>query len=95
MAKKGGQPGNTNATKEKRMVTDALRRVVAQNPDKLRKACKKVLDDAAKGNLAAFSIIADRLDGKPGQSMVLQGDENHPLVTRIERAIVHVKDTDG
>lgn len=95
MAQKGAQPGNKNATKEKRMITNALRRAVAQNPDKLRKACERVLDDAVNGNLAAFNTIADRLDGKPGQSMVLQGDEDKPLFNTIERVIVHAANRDG
>jgi len=69
MATSGGQPGNSNATKDKRLVTDALRRAVVQSPEKLRKACEKILNDAEKGNLAAFSVIADRLDGKPAQSI--------------------------
>ena len=69
MAKKGGQLGNTNATKEKRMITDALRRVVAQGPDKLKKACEKLLENAANGDIASFNVIADRLDGKPKQTL--------------------------
>lgn len=69
MAEKGGQPGNKNATKDKRLITDALRRTVTQNPDKLAKACLKLLDDAVDGNTTAFTIISDRLDGKPQQSI--------------------------
>jgi len=71
MAEKGGQKGNQNATKDKRMITDALKRVVAQGPDKLKKACEKILENAANGDLAAFSVIADRLEGKPSQSIGL------------------------
>lgn len=75
MAEVGGQPGNTNAKKENRLITDALRRVVTQSPEKLRKACEKVLDDAVGGNLGAFSVIADRLEGKPAQSMDIKVKE--------------------
>ena len=42
----GAPKGNTNATKEHRLITNALRRAVVQSPDKLKKACEKVLDDA-------------------------------------------------
>ena len=87
MAQKGGQPGNTNATKDKRMVTDALRRAAAQNPDKLRKACMAVLAKAEEGDLAAFGVLADRLDGKPAQTMTLAGDEENPIQT-ITRTLV-------
>ncbi len=71
----GGQPGNTNSTADKRLVTSALKRAVAQNPEKLRKACMKVLDDAVEGNLPAFNTIADRLEGRPAQSVSLGGIE--------------------
>ncbi len=88
MAEKGGQPGNTNATKDKRLITDELRRVVTQSPEKLKAACVKVLDDAVAGNLGAFSVIADRLEGKPAQALIHQGDEDKPLVTKITREII-------
>lgn len=84
--------GNTNARKENRLITDALRRVVTQSPEKLKKACEKILDDAQEGNLGAFSVIADRLDGKPAQSLTVAGDEDAPLVTRIERVIQNTTD---
>ena len=97
MAEKAGQPGNTNATKDKRLVTDALRRVAVQNPEKLRKACEKVLEDAMDGNLAAFSLLSDRLDGRPAQSVTVSGDEENPLelVTKVEIVpLVNPTDTD-
>ena len=91
----GGQPGNTNSTADKRLVTSALRRAVAQNPDKLRTACEKVLDDAVDGSLAAFSVIADRLDGKPAQDHNVGGQEDNPLLARIINEIVRPESKDG
>ena len=88
----GAPKGNQNGVKEKRLITDALRRVVTQSPGKLKIACEKILDDAMEGNLAAFTVIADRLDGKPAQSVTVSGDEDAPLVTRIERVIQNIKD---
>lgn len=79
MASRGGQPGNTNGTKEKRLVTDALRRAATQSPDKLRKACESVLQKAADGDLASFNAIADRLDGRPAQNHTIGGDKENPL----------------
>jgi len=90
----GGQPGNTNATKDKRLITDALRRVVTQSPEKLKKACEKVLDDAVEGNLASFSVIADRLDGKPAQSVTLGEDSENPF-NKVAREIVHPNNKDS
>lgn len=91
----GAPQGNTNGKKENRLITDALRRVVTQSPEKLRLACEKILNDAAEGNIAAFNVISDRLDGKPAQSVTVSGDEDAPLVTRIERVIKNTPDQDG
>jgi len=77
----GAQPGNKNATKEHRLITSALRRAVVQSPDKLRAACEKVLQDAADGNLPAFNAIADRLDGKPAQSVSIGNEEGETFKT--------------
>ena len=86
----GGQPGNTNSTADKRLVTNALKRAVAQNPEKLRKACMKVLDDAVDGNLAAFNTMADRTDGRPAQSVSLGGIEG---AESIKMEVSYVKPT--
>lgn len=90
----GGQPGNTNGTKDKRLITDALRRVVVQGPEKLKKACEKLLDEAADGNIGAFTFIADRLDGKPAQTTIIAGDEDAPLVHSIIRHVLTTKPED-
>ena len=83
----GAPKGNTNATKEHRLITNALRRAVVQSPDKLKKACEKVLDDAVGGNLTAFNTIADRLDGRPAQSLTLAGDEENPLQAVVRQVV--------
>ena len=88
----GAQPGNKNSTADKRLITSALKRVVTQSPNKLKKACEKVLADAVGGNLASLGFIADRLEGKPAQSVTLLGDEDKPLVTKVIREIVDPKD---
>ncbi len=90
----GAPKGNTNARKENRVITDALRRAVAQNPNKLKKACEAVLDKAVEGDLYAFNAIADRLDGKPAQTNVLEGSSENPIET-VVREIVSSSNTDG
>lgn len=78
MADQGGAPeGNQNSRKENRVVRDTLRKVAAQNPDKLRKACEKLLDKAVEGDTAAFKEFRDTLDGKPNQS--ISGPEESPI----------------
>lgn len=73
--KRGGQIGNKNATKENRLVGDMLRRIAKQNPEKLRKACEKVLDKAIEGDVSAFKEFADRLDGKSVQPVSGTGED--------------------
>jgi hypothetical protein len=74
MKSKGGQPGNTNASRKNRIVSNALSRVVTQNPDKIREACEKLLDRAVEGDLPAFREIMDRLEGKPVQAVEGTGE---------------------
>jgi len=60
--------GNKNGTKQRRLVGDMLRKVAAQNPEKLRKACESLLDKMADGDVLAFREFSDRVDGKSVQS---------------------------
>lgn len=67
---KPGPPlGSQNARKETRIVRDTLRKVAAQNPTKLRAACEALLDKAVDGDVGAFGVFRDTLDGKPNQSI--------------------------
>lgn len=71
--------GNQNAKKENRIVRDTLRRVAAQNPEKLRAACEKLLDKAVEGDTTAFAQFRDTLDGKPAQAIIGGDDEDPPV----------------
>jgi hypothetical protein len=55
--------GNTNKSPA-RIVSECLKRIAVQNPDKLRKACEKMFEKAQKGDSLAFREIADRIEGK-------------------------------
>jgi len=91
----GAPKGNTNAARDNRVITNALNRAVVQNPDKLRTACEKVVDEAAEGNLAAFAFIADRLEGRPAQTTVLEGGDKPVQVEELRRTIVDPQHTDS
>lgn len=73
----GAPVGNKNAIKENRLFNDALRRAIAQDDGKrVRASCEKLLDLAARGESWAVQALADRLDGKPGQTVELGGTLN-------------------
>ena len=69
---KGGAPeGNQNAVKRSRLVSDTLRKIAVQNPEKLRAACEALINKAAEGDTSAYKELRDTLDGKPAQ--VIEG----------------------
>ncbi len=63
------EKGNQLAVKSK-LFDGALRRAIAQDDGKrLRQAAEALLDAAAAGEPWAIDKLADRLDGKPGQTV--------------------------
>ena len=63
----------------RRTVENSLRRAAHRSPAKLDRACDRLIDSAADGEswqerLAAFSLIADRLDGRARQSIEVAGN---------------------
>ena len=70
MAWERGQSGNPKGAQREKKFLNALERAVSQDDGKkLRDAAEKLLDEAAKGEAWAIAMLADRLDGKPGQSI--------------------------
>lgn len=78
-----GEEGNNFSSKNNRLWRETLRRVAAQNPDKLRKIAEKLYDQAEQGDIAAIREIGDRLDGKAAQT--IQGDDENPLTVAIKK----------
>lgn len=65
---KGNKLGKGN--KGAKLIEEALRRAATQeNGERIRAGVEKLLDKFAEGDLAAFSIVADRIDGRPNQSV--------------------------
>jgi hypothetical protein len=63
------QKGNTLGAKTK-VIEGALRRAIAQDDGvRIRAMVEALLDKASEGDLAAANWIADRVDGKPHQSI--------------------------
>ena len=79
----GAPIGNKNATKNKPFL-DALKRAIAQNPQKLRNAAEKVLDKAEEGEPWAVNFLADRTDGKAVQATTFEDGEGNNVTTSLE-----------
>lgn len=71
----GGQPGNTNGTKSKRVLADALKRELAQRPERVVSIIKRLLDEAEAGEAWAMDLVFERVDGKLPQPIVGDSDE--------------------
>jgi hypothetical protein len=78
-----------------KVIRDALKAALRQDPDRLKRVAEKTWLMAEEGNLAAFKEIADRLDGKAVQPIA--GDDENPLeiIHRIERVIVDTANKDS
>ena len=84
----GAPLGNKNNVKNKPF-WDMITRIIAQEDGKrLREAGEKLFDAAAAGEPWAINVIADRLDGKPHQSVDLANPDGSAIFTAIERVII-------
>ena len=92
----GAPKGNTNA-KRGHLWRDALERALARQVKDGDKTIEKGLDPiadkvvkaAVNGEKDAWQEIANRLDGKHAQAITLAGDEDKPVITRIERVVIN------
>ena len=77
----GAPIGNSNAQKG-RMWNEALRKAIAQDDGKrLRASIEKLLNLASNGEPWAIKELADRLDGRPKQTNVLEASDESELKT--------------
>jgi len=91
---KGGQPNNTNAQKRGAFLRE-LTKELTQSPEQLRKAIRKLLEQASKGEPWAIQMLADRLDGKPisGKLIADSGDADDEVTQHVNRAMEELLET--
>ena len=91
---KGGQPNNTNAQKRGAFLRE-LNKELTQSPEQLRKAIKKLLEQASKGEPWAIQMLADRLDGKPisGKMTEDSGHADDELTQYVNKALQELMET--
>ena len=72
-------------TRHRLMMEGALRKAAMQdNGNRLRRAAERLLDSAADGatwheRMAAFNVLADRLDGKAAQRLNVTHEDTRTL----------------
>lgn len=81
--KRGGQPGNSNATRGAEW-RQAIKRALSHKSGKDYRAgldliASQIVDAACEGDQWAIREIGDRIDGKPHQSLALGSDPDNPL----------------
>lgn len=79
----GAPLGNQNARKKTKMLTDALRRELTQDPEQVLKVTRKLLEAAQNGESWAQNLVWDRIDGKLAQALI-GGDDDEPPI-KVER----------
>jgi hypothetical protein len=85
------QPGNTEAkkaTKERpfaAMLKVAINEAAAEGGTKLRQVAEALVNEAAKGNVAAIKELADRVDGKVPQG--IEGTEDGPTIKTFSEVV--------
>jgi hypothetical protein len=75
----GAPTGNTNGAKQKRLLTDALKRELTQRPEDVLAIANKLIESAKNGDPWAMSLIHDRVDGKAPQPIVGGDEDDSPI----------------
>ena len=92
----GGRPkGSPNKVDNKPFKQALEMQLAAKGTDlkALRKIADTVIKSAERGEQWAVDQIANRLDGRPHQSM--QMEHSGKVITKIEREFVYPKNTDS
>lgn len=89
MAERGAPIGNTNGAKQKRLLSDCLKRELTQKPQDVLAIALRLIDDAKQGDAQARALLFERVDGKVPQAIV--GDDDEPPIS-IKEIIIRAVD---
>jgi hypothetical protein len=76
--------GNTNSSKNNRLMNDTLRRVLVQGDAlRARKIAEALVSKAEDGDVSAIKEVFDRMEGKAIAKTELTGSEGEPVTINI------------
>lgn len=89
--------GNQNALKGARW-TDAINRALDQRSrakgiEALDELAETLLMKAESGDISALKELGDRIQGKAAQAVILQGDEDNPVHSKLTIELIRAADS--
>ncbi|PSH04628.1 MAG: hypothetical protein CXZ00_07405 [Acidobacteria bacterium] len=87
-----GQSGNPGGRPKKRLISEELERLLAEEAPKsggkpwAEVIAEALLRKASNGDVRAIAELANRIEGKPHQSLAVDVERNLGLAERLERA---------
>ena len=92
--KVGGQPGNTNSSKNNRIWANTIRKLAVQEDyRRIHAIAEKLYEKAIEGDLGAIKEVGDRLDGKAVAIQEITGADGKDLPIGIGISFVKPDDS--
>ena len=80
--------GNTNSSKNNRLMNDTLRRVLVQDDAlRARSIAEALVSKAEDGDVSAIKEVFDRMEGKAIAKTELTGSEGEPVIIQVVTGI--------
>jgi hypothetical protein len=89
-----GQSGNPSG-RPKKHLTEAMRRKLDNDPERAERIAEQMLTQAEHGDVQSFDRVRDSIEGKPAQSVNINGDIDFSITdrrSRITEAISSLRD---
>lgn len=90
---KSGNPGG----RPKKYLTEALKAELERDPERAPKIARKLIEQAEAGDVQSFDRVRDSVEGRPAQSVNVNGDIDFTITdrrSRLTEAISRLRDTE-
>ncbi len=85
-----GQSGNPSGKSKLKPLTDRLRMILSEHPERAQKIAEALISEAENGNLQATNIVLERLEGKPMQQLNITDERQTLEIAEIDRRITEL-----